>query len=385
MKRLILLLTVLIGLNGYSQTKYKTTATNYFNNILWSQIFNNFDVKIPITVISPWVMIFGSIHYIDNDFFVKNNFIEDDIFAKKDIILKEFTKTLNVSFLNYIPTDSTLLLNALSKDRLLYTINLQKSDSVVTTDYQLPDNETGEKVIFDKSGNLISCLKYKPGNRILTTTTSKLDSVIIRKTTNGLKSYIVFDESRYSNEILTSEKIFKEEIYTKKRKFVSNNCFQYNAIGSLSKVLTLNKKGVAIDSIEYFYWDDTLTIIKQNRFQQTPNLIFCKYSNGYISQKEIMKNKFSVQINYEYDKDKISRITYFNKSKGTKEKYEFGYDIGGALISVLCKSLNKYLPSYELKRQLLFTYNDKNNIKTIKVVNKNGFIEKEINYEYDFK
>ena len=378
--RFILLLAVLTGKNVYSQTKYNIKATNYLNNILWSQIFNNFDVKTPILFVSPWLFVSGSIQYIDNDVFLKQNFSEDDLFTEKEIILKEFTKQLNMSFFNYIPTDTTMVLKALYKNRLLYTVNLMKSDSLIKSEYLLPDNETGETVEFGKNEKLISRFKFSPYTKITTTTINKPDSLIYR-TSDELKSYIVIDENQYLNDTLINQKVFKESFETKKRKFVSGSHFQYNDIGSLAKVLTLDKNGITTDSIEYFYTNDTLASIMQSVFRDTPNIIYYNYSNGRVSEKSIRKKEFSFKIEYEYLKDKISRIKFSNLSDDTKEEYAFGYNIGGFLMSVMCYSKN----SLELKRQIFFAYDVKQNIKTIKVVNKNGLIEKEISYDYDFK
>lgn len=179
MKKVILFFFVLIGLNCFSQTKNKTTASNYFNKLIWSQVFNNFEVHVTIPFVSPWVIGMMNFNYIDNNVFTKNILKEDDIFTENDILLKEILNSIHTGFLNYVPTDSTMIVRALFKDRLLYTLELHQSDSIINIDYKLPDNELGESVIFDKRGYLKSLVSFHSGNKTEVTNESVSDTLFI--------------------------------------------------------------------------------------------------------------------------------------------------------------------------------------------------------------
>jgi hypothetical protein len=385
MKKVILFSFVLIGLNCFSQTKNKTTASNYFNKIIWSQVFNNFEVHVTIPFVSPWVIGMMNFNYIDNNVFTKNILKEDEIFTENDIIFKEVLNSIPVGFLNYVPTDSTMIIRALYKNRLLYTLELHQSDSIISIDYKLPDNELGESVIFDKRGNLKSQVSYHSGNKTEVTNESVSDSLFICATDNELKDYTLIEENLYRNSNIINKKAFKENKTTKKRKFISNNSFQYNDRYQLSKILNLDKKGEALDSIEYFYQNDTLTAIKQEKYHLTTNFILYNYKNGLPYQTNIRKKDFSIQLTKSYDQNKISQIEYTDIQLRQAEQYDFAYNKQGFLNSVLFKSTFNTDTEFKFDQQCLYTYNKNNNLQSIKVVDKNGVIKKEINYEYDYK
>ena len=385
MKKVILFSIVLIGLNCFSQTKNKTTASNYFNKIIWTQVFNNFEVHVTIPFVSPWVIGMMNFNYIDNNVFTKNILKEDDIFTENDILMKEILNSIHVGFLNYVPKDSTMIVRALFKDRLLYTLELHQSDSIINIDYKLPDNELGESVIFDKRGFLKSLVTFHSGNKTKVTNERVSDSLFICTTDNELKDYTLIEENLYQKSNIINKKAFKESKTTKKRKLISDNSFQYNDKYQLSKILNLNKKGVILDSIEYFYQNDTLTAIKQEKDHLTTNFILFNYKNGLPYQTNIRKKDFSIQLTKSYEQNKISQIENNDLISNQADQYDFAYNKQGFLNSVLFKSTFNTTNEFKFDQQCLYTYNKNNNLQTIKVVDKSGVIKKEINYEYDYK
>ncbi|MDD4971549.1 MAG: hypothetical protein PHT07_19140 [Paludibacter sp.] len=385
MKKVILFSFFLIGLTCYSQTKNKITANNYLNKTIWSQIFNDFEIKVTIPIVTPWVIGIGNFNYIDNDVFTKNNLKEDNLFTEKDILFKEILSTLDANFLNYVPTDSTMIMRALYKDRLLYTLELQQSDSIFTIDYKLPDNTSGETIIFDKRGNLKSQIIYNPDNKVEIQNKGISDSLFICTTNNDLKNYTLIEENLYSNGILNSKKVFRESKETKKRKFISENQFKYGNNSNISKIYNLDKKGMIIDSIVYFYRNDTLIAIQQENAPKAPNVILYRYNDGKESQKNINKEDFSIQFDKSFNENKISQFEYTDLKINDAKHYDFDYNKFGFLNSVLFKSSSNINNELKFDQQCLLTYNTNQNIQTIKVINNKGVIKKEINYEYDYK
>lgn len=202
---------------------------------------------------------------------------------------------------------------------------------------------------------------------------------------NELKDYTLIEENLYKNGNIINRKAFKESKTTKKRKFISDNSFQYNDNYQLSKILNLDKKGEALDSIEYFYQNDTLTAIKQEKDHLTTNFILYNYKNGLPYQTNIRKKDFSIQLTKSYEQNRISRIENSDIQSSHAKQYDFAYNKQGFLNSVLFKSTFNTDNEFKFDQQCLFTYNKNNNIQTIKVVDKSGVIKKEINYEYDYK
>lgn len=386
MKKIILFWLLLLSLNCFGETKSKTTANNYLNQTNWSQVFNNFDINVPVWIVTPWIFAYGNINYIDNDVFFKNNLQEDKLFSVQDNILKEFSTTFNGNFFKTIPVDSTMIVRSLYKNRLLFTLFLKQTDSLITIDYKLPDNITGENIVFDKEGNLVSNTRFDEDNTIKIKNIKQSESLYFCTIDNASKSYVTAEESQYDHGLLLSKMIFRDNKETNRRKFVSGKKYQYTDDGKLLTILNVDKKGRPIDSINYYYVDNNLFSIIHDNVNNERDMIFYKYNNGLMTEKVIKSSNISLQINRKYDMHKMSLISFKNDDQNEVDQFELGYNTLGLLNSVICKSGRKSDNIDDnFTKQYVFTYNEQSNIKSIKIIDKKGIIQKDISYEYDYK
>jgi hypothetical protein len=296
MKKYILIFALHLCVAGFAEVRGNISINNYLNQAIWSQVLNNFEVNTPIAVVTPWMFFYANISSIDNDVFFKNNLEEEKIFSTKNVILKELYSTVNNNFFKMKPVDSTMIVRALYKDRLLYTLSLTNLDTTATIDYLLPDNKTGENVVFDHHGNLVSNRRFSPDNTIMTNNEWQADSLCISTVNNETKSYYTVEESRYKNGDVWRKSIFRENKETNNRKFVSNKNYLYNVKGNLSEILITNKKGFPVDSIEYQYSDGQLCSIIQRHNNLDAEMIFYQYENGQITRKSIRSFPIELQI-----------------------------------------------------------------------------------------
>lgn len=387
MKRFIFLPLILICLSSFSQSPAPSAANNYLNNLVWSQIFDNFEIKTPLALpFTPGGMFAYDANFIDNDGFLQHTLKSKSYFMEKEILAKEFTRTIKAPFLNYIPRDSTLILKALYTNRILYTLRLNKANESTNVDFMLPDSKTRQTVAFDQAGDLL-LLTSNEGKKTLSIANEKLsDTHSILSTREGKDKYILREESRYDGGVLKSKEVYKENADNKKRKFVSNYSYIYDSAGKMTAIQTLNKKGKAVDSLVYYYSNDTLLTIGHNVMDEEPDLIHYQYTpDGRISLKAIREFEFNGELSYAYDKGKVSSITYVDRLAEVTNKYEFEYNVDGGLLSVSLTPIDPLYPEAELERQYLFSYDEHQNLKALKMVNRKGIIEKEIIFESDFK
>ncbi|MDD4969369.1 MAG: hypothetical protein PHT07_08065 [Paludibacter sp.] len=386
MKKNILIFLVLLSLSCFGQTKSKTSANNYLNYTIWSQVFNNFDINVPVWIVTPWIVAYGNINHIDNDVFFKNNLKEDKLFSDKNIILKEFSATLNNNFFKYIPVDSTMIVRSLYKNRLLYTLLLKQTDSLITIDYRLPDTKTGENIVFDKDDNLVSNTRFDQDNTTEIKNIKQKESLYYCTIDNSTKSYITAEESQYAHGLLLSKMIFRDNKETYKRKFVSGKKYLYTDDGKLMTILNIDKKGRTIDSINYYYVDNALFSIIQGNVNNENDMIFYQYNNGQLTGKDIKGLNKSLHINRKYDLNKMSLISFIDNNQDAVDQFELGYNTLGQLNSVLCKSAKKSDNIDDnFTNQYVFNYNEMSNVKSIKMIDKKGIIQKEISFEYDYR
>lgn len=374
MKNLFSALLLFASINCYSQIIRETTETNYLNNVIWNQVFNDFNIKIPIFIVTPYFYALGSFNTIDNDVFVKNNLTPDDIFSVNDLIRKEFVRNLNISFFAYLPKDSILLLKALYKDRLLYSFHIQKSDTGSSLEYKLPDALL-EKVFFGPSGEMVKHVKNQSGAVITTLSINKGDTLRINSSDNNLKSYSKSEEIRYKNGKLSNNLIFKIDKVTQKRKILHSQIYKYYPDGKLHLILNLNRNNFVADSIVNYYKADTLIGIYHHRIKENPDKVIYTYHNGKLLRKNILRGIEFLQVDYEYQNSRISKLTFLSKKDNTKDLYEFEYNVSGKLIAVIHKIVSSPFRE-EIKRQFSFYYNHHLNLENIKVINKKRYYRK---------
>lgn len=385
MKRFILMPLMLACIGLFAQISAPNSVNKYLNNMVWTQIFNNYEIKTPLVLpFTPGGMFAFDGSYIDNDVFLQDMLKSDDLFMEKDILIKEFTRMINAPFFNYIPADSTLVLKSLHKNRILYTLSMNNSNTASTVDFMLPDNKTKQTVKFDDEGDLLLLEKKEKKNDVVITNQKISKSQAVQATHLGKNKTFLGEDSHYEGGMLKTKDVYNENSKNKKRKFVTKYDYRYDRLNQIASIRKLKKNGKPVDSLVYNYNNDTLLSIGHSVYKDESDFIFYQYHEGKLSGKALKKGDFYVELSYAYNKGKISAITYVDKLSEQTSKYEFEYNVAGSLVSMTFTPVH---PIYgeEMERQILFTYNERNNLKTVKMVDRKGVIEQEIVYESDFR
>ncbi len=386
MKRTNVLAVVLIFSSlGFAQLKVNSSTKEYINNSLWSQVFNDFEVNMVFPVVTPWLFGFGSVNYIDNDVFTKNLIKENNQFSTKNMVFREVVNSLKVSFLNYLPIDSIMRIKAMYKNRVLYTFDISQNDTSTVTDFNVPSKSVSESISFDKNGNLRYYTKSNfNGNTSIENTFLKPD-VAVCTIKNSESSEIIYDK-RYYNEKKLKRKILTKKLEDgSKEVFVSDENFNYLDNMKLRSSINYNKKGNVIDSVVYLYDNDTLKMVLKLGKNGLSQKIVYTYPNVFNVIKKIEQNDQKYEICVTTKNQKTSRITFNEIVYGDFKAFDFEYNKNNQLITVSnFNTLTDIEQQNAPKKQFMFYYNESNNIKSIKVVDSNGIIGKEINFEYEF-
>lgn len=385
MKRFILMPLILACIGLFAQIPAPKSVNKYLNDMVWTQVFNNFEIKTPLVLpFTPGGMFAFDGNYIDNDVFFQEMLKSDDLFVEKDIMIKEFTRMINAPFFSYIPADSTLVMKSLYKNRILYTLSMNNSNTASTVDFMLPDNKTKQTVKFDDEGDLLLLEKKEKKKDVVITNQKTGKSQAVQATRLGKNKTFLGEESRYEGGQLKTKEVYYENSKNKKRKFVTKYDYRYDPLNQIASIRKLKKNGKPADSLVYNYTNDTLLSIGHSVYKDESDFIFYQYHEGKLSGKTLKKGDFYVEISYAYDKGKISTITYVDKLREQTSKYGFEYNVAGSLVSMTFTPVH---PIYgeEMERQVLFTYNERNNLKAVKMVDRKGVIDQEIVYESDFR
>lgn len=375
---------MLVCLECFPQSYSQLAVNSYFKNILWDQYFNDFILKSTVDYLqAPWGNVFPKAAYIDNDIFILNGLANAKMFTQNEIMGKELSYMVGTSFFNYIPADSVLTVKAFYKNRILYTLDLSRKDRASTIKFVLPDNKSNLLLSFDQWGNLVSSVKNNNGKVVQTSTEKQSNTLSVASTMDVDKNYVLVEESHFDKGLLKSRKMFRENEKNRKRKFQAAFAYLYQG-ADISKIQTLNKKNKPVSELDFIRINDTLYSIRNLARKGEPYMVFYEYAGDKVTKKSINNSLYYVEIEYTYANNKVAGMTYHDFIEEKAAKYEFGYNITGDLVSVVFKDLN-YLSEFVFKRQVMFAYDDKRNIKSLKVVDKNGVIEDEVAFESDFK
>lgn len=369
----------------YSQTKVNSSVKEYMNNSLWAQVFNDFDVKLTIPIVTPWIMGFGTYNYINNDVFTKNVLKEYDVFSGKNMELRELTNAINTSFMNFIPTDSTLRMRAMYKNRVLYTYDISQTDSTFLVDFSTPSKNNGETILFDKNGSLRTLKSFNNFESTNIESHRISDSLSICSTSLSESANTLIEKRQFQNGILTQKTTYKKDKTSFKESFVSDIIYKYDKESKLLSTMNLDKKGIVTDSVSYYYDADKLIMILQASKNTTDKRIIYNYKTKDTVEKEfnIFDKKYS--ISFISSANRLSELIFDEIVYSESSVFDFQYNTQGLLITVSnYTSINDKELKIAPRKQFIFGYNGDRNLKNVKVIDRHGIITKEINFEYDY-
>lgn len=370
---------------GYSQIKVNSSEKNYLNKSIWSQIFNDFEGKLTIPVITPWVIGIGTFNYIKTDVFMTNMLKEDDIFSRKDLKFREVTNSINTSFVNFIPKDSIMRMRAIYKDRVLYNYEISQTDTTLNVDFSVPSKNNGETIVFDKTGRLLTFNSFDIYESTSIKNLYLSDSISIRSTSHSESKNDLIEKQRLENGCTVRKTTYKKDKLSLKESFVSDIIYKYDKESRLICMQNLNKKGRATDSVIYDYDDQgKISRILQQRDNVTSKSIVYDYQNTDIVIKKFNPLDYLYTITYNYDAGKLKHITIDESVYFTNAEFDFEYNTQGLLMTASELSFVTTTNNTAPKKQIIFSYNENNNIKKVSVINSSGVITKEINFEYDY-
>ncbi|MEA4936013.1 MAG: hypothetical protein VB102_05140 [Paludibacter sp.] len=386
MKKITLTLAIsLITSLAYSQTKVINSEREYLNHSIWSQVFRDFEVQVTIPIITPWIVGFGSFSYINNNISNKNILKEYDIFSKKDLIFREITNNINTSFLNFIPNDSTMRVRTMYKNLVLCTYDISRTDTTAIVDFNTPKKTNREVIIFDKNSNLLTYDCFTSSNSMSIAKHLLSDTLSVYITSYLENTQDLIEKRQFKNRLITRKTVYKKDKYSLKQTFVSDVIYKYDDNLALTETLNLNKKGKVTDSISNYYNNGRLMFLSHKGSNITERGISYNYLGNDTVSKEIKINDEHRSITYITSANKLCKIIFKDVMLSKSNTFVFEYNTQGLLITLSkFKSANWGDIDGIPEGQFMFGYDEKMNIKNIKMINNNGTVMKEINYEYDY-
>ncbi|MDY0086832.1 MAG: hypothetical protein RBR84_13005 [Bacteroidales bacterium] len=367
-----------------AQNTDKQVANELVRNMLVYQILNDFTETVPVFFVVPGWYFFSSFQVTQIPVFVDEDYYAElDFKNRKNALHKELFEVLDVNFIPEIPEDKHMEVRLIDSDNLLYRLRFYRNDDTLfllqaagkNLDeklFKIVDNELLEVIKTDKKG-----VSYQKMERYG-------DTMRINREYDAQKGVFHISEMRFSNEnLLQSKSIYKQRA-NGRPKLKSKHIYEY-ADNNLTSVLDVNNTDTVISSTMFTYNLDNLlsSIIKK---LPSKNLfsINMKYDDDKLLTKKTFHSDRNIYtLDYIWkDKDIVGLKMNFLE----KDQHEFVFDINlQKQLSRIqhLKSPNVHYPLDD-KEEIHFHYNANGNIRSIRVIDNKGRINKEISFEYDY-
>ncbi|MFH1119066.1 MAG: hypothetical protein V1775_04530 [Bacteroidota bacterium] len=385
MLRNFVIITVVCFLliDANAQVNSPDPLTKLVNSTLLHQVLNDFDRTIPMVLFAPGFYFIGSSRYPINPLFNESDFYDnEELVRTSDYYQKEIFDVLNSGFIPYIPVDSIMQVRVIHGHVLLFELKFfRKTDTVI---FIQSDAERNKNKTVGLSGNKVISVSYYDAareynyNSRLTGDTLRTSEVIDGQSGKKSKSMMHYRDGFLSE-------ISYYNIVSGEDELISTDYYYQNELNKPALKQSINRKGKITDSTHYYYDNDKL--IHYQNFSggnQKLSISYIYNRTGKLSGKTVKSQSRNYSNDYSYNNGTIVDLEIDDKIKPYKRHFVFKSDVQRRLAVIEYNTITKESLIENLKTIWMFGYNDKGNINSIKVMDSEGVIDKEILFEYVF-
>jgi len=358
---------------------------NYFNEIVYAQVFNDLEIDIPIFVFAPNMVIMTTINKPLTNMYFSDGSTEINPFDKPDKLFEnEIINSLNCSFTSSFIEDSNFIVNAFIKKKQLFYIHNSVSENAQQLTISSPNGEVSKQVDY-KNGRLEKVLIKNQSDLDIIGYSYIGDSIILKKSFNTSKLKYDFFEERFKNELIQSKIFYKKSNNPEARIVKKLINFYYDENNRLLKETTANNQDKVIDSTSYFYKNSLLIgVIKYVKDAQ--NSILYQYNAKDLPEKKSIFTKGKqVDLNLVYDdNNRVESIEIKSQGSSYWRKCFFYFNQDSKLIAMKTYRINQEDEQLYFRSQYLFSYMNDGMLQSLKAVDEKGNITKEVVYELEY-
>lgn len=387
MRTLLIVFFSILLLPSLNAQNNSDIFNEYYADIVWTQVFNELEVKVPISVLTSDFFFYTEIEYLNHDIYFefKNSEI-DELDKIRNHGEFEIRKNIELDLLNLSADDLNLEIRGIHNNRILFNLQLLKSGSESTIQFATSDNSVENKMNFKNNKLVYSNSKNSGIIKKTDIYREKNDIVRTRNHYFNTKKYQISEE-HYSNGVLTKLIEYKKSSSESECIIKKQHVFEYDSKGNLVKEKMFNNKGKLKQSHIYVYnlknLIDTVFYKKNNK-----NGYVCyEYTDAGLPKIKKRINKqgtieFKVKYIYE-DADKIKSIEINNPTSSIWKMIIFEYN-GKNKVSTITIIDDGFAYNYsnQFKHKYQILYTDDNKLHKIRSIDTEGRILKEVEYEY---
>ncbi len=380
------LLLIVAGLsifNVVAQDRNTETLSKIVNSTLLNQVLNDFERSTPLVIYTPGMFFLGNTPTTAGSALHERDYYNNDrIIRATEFYHNEIFDAIDRDFIPYIPSDSIMVVRAFLEKQLLFEFRFErKSDTLNFTQNDALKTKTKSFRII--KGNVAAASFIDINKKIFYYSQLIEDSLRVIELSNGLTN------SQDKQEIFYQQGLpVKIAHYVKSKanyELKSTDVFIYNSDNQPGLVHSVNNKGKITDSTHYFYDGGKLVYYQRYSGKDEELSVTQVYNrSGKLSDKTVKSSNKNYGINYFYSGGNLADIEIDDKSKTFSRHFVFKYNVNKSLINLEYNSIQKESLLETLKAQWIFAYNNERNVSSVKIMDGNGLVVREISFEYDY-
>lgn len=385
MKKLLSLIFVMeVFINSFGQSTLNQPLEKTINSVVVFNAMNTSEKRIPLFFAYPDFISGRKIPDESNPVFFDASYYE----SKKSkslagLLQREIIENIGSTFVPYIPEDSSMTMRFFNKKKLLFEIGMRRKKDTLIFTQSNPAKSFNKKIVF-KGETLISVSFYNAltGKKYQHELSSDSTRTINRTTSKHGHRQIFKRVIKYKDGLI--HQMDESNLMNGVEKIMVFSDFSYDMNQKPEEVKTWDKDGYLTQTTKYTYNDEQLLRI-ENVGKNESFIEFTYDTNGNCNS-----------TTWE-NKNKPRRITYFRrgindldikaeKLSGSKSAYlvRIVPNLQERVSEMKLYELINETTTTSLLKHWQFDYDDKGNLKRIRLLKPTGAIKNEINIEYLF-
>lgn len=380
---LLLIISSLSIFNVAAQDKNTETLAKIVSSTLLNQALNDFERTTPLIIYTPGMFFLGNTpNSAVSSLRERDYYNNDKIIKASEFYHNEIFDAIDKNFIPYIPSDSIMVVRAFQEKQLLFELKFErKSDTLIFTQNDALKTKTKTFRIIEgivTAGSFIDINK-----KIFYNSQLIHDSLRVIELNNGSTGSQDKQEITYQNGLPV-----KLTHYVKGKtsyELESTDIYAYNTDLQPGFVQSENNKGKITDSTHYFYDQGKLVYYQHFSGKDEELSVTLIYNrSGKLSDKTVKSPNKNYSINYFHSGGNLADMEIDDKSKTFSRHFVFKYNVNKSLVNLEYNTIQKESLLETLKAQWVFAYNSERNVSSVKVMDSNGLVVKEIGFEYDY-
>lgn len=383
-KLYLLLSLFFLGFVVNAQNQDKQLANSIARNMLVYQMLNDFSTVVPVFFVVPGWYVFGSFQVTHIPVFVDEAYYSNaDMNNRKNLLHKELYEAFSINFFPEIPDDKQMEVRVTDKSRLLYRLRFYRQEDTLVV-LQISGKNLDEKRFNIAQGELVEIIK-KDKYGVSYQKSEYLGDTLKRIHDYDSKKDVFFQtEIRFSGDQLDTKSTFRQKGQGKLKLISTEKYIYINKL--LSSVENRNRNGSLIDSTYYLHnLDNKIVSMSKKGFGDKGfNITYSFNNKGFMDKKTIRTGNSNYSLEYYRDNGRISGFLINGLNKSYNNELILDFNLQNQLSRIQHKKKYKEMLTTDKTEEMLFNYHSNGNIESIRIIDLNGKISKEINFEYDY-